>query len=164
MSRIEDSRSRINASEERFKNSDYVGAIREAGACIELSVKALLDMLQINYTTKQGRIPHDVSNKVPEAYEKLKPYLEEWEVKNARLTLARAMVLLRLLSSIRSYVEYPIKKLEVEAKDVFDYYFSKELAKTLTSLVRSTYRNINNWVGKMKRKKNTSNVRSVERL
>ena len=153
MSGIEDARNRINASEELLKKLDCAGALREAGACIELSVKALLDMLSIDYIAKSGRIPHDVSNKVPEAFDKLRPYLEEWEVKNARLKLARAMVLLRLLSSIRSYVEYPIKKLEVEAKDVFHYYFSKELAKILTSLVRSIHVDTNNWVNKIKRKK-----------
>ena len=153
MSGIEDARNRINASGELLKKLDCAGAIREAGACIELSVKALLDILNIEYATKKGRIPHDVSDKIPEAFDKLRPYLEEWEVKNARLKLARAMVLLRLLSSIRSYVEYPIKKLEVETKDVFDYYFSKELAKTLTSSVRSIYGDINNWMNKIERKK-----------
>lgn len=126
MSGIEDARSRIDASEELLKKMDYAGAIREAGACIELSVKALLDTLGIVYTTKQGRIPHDVSDKVPEAFEKLKPFLEDWQIESVKKELARAMVLLRMLTSIRNYVEYPIKQLELETKDVFDHYFSKE--------------------------------------
>jgi len=152
MSGIEDARSRMNASEELFKKMDYAGAIREAGACIELSVKALLDTLGIEYTTKQGRIPHDVSDKVPRAFEKLKPFLEDWQVENVKKELARAMVLLRMLTSIRSYVEYPIKQLELEAKDVFDYYFCRELGKSLVDSVRGSHVNIRNLIDTVKRK------------
>lgn len=84
--RIEDARERLNAAESRLKEYDYAGGINmyEAQRCIELSVKALPDKLKISYKTKKGRIPHDVSHKMPEAFEKLKPYLRDYEVDSTR--------------------------------------------------------------------------------
>jgi len=160
MSGIEDARNRMNASEELLKKMDYAGAIREGGACIELSVKALLDTLSIEYIPKQGRIPHDVSDKVPEAFEKLKPFLEDWQVEDARKKLARAMVLLKMLASVRSYVEYPIKQLGVEAKDVFDYYFSRELGKSLVDSVVGLHISIRDLIAQVKRKKKSVSLLS----
>jgi len=156
MSGIEDAYNRINAANELIKKLDYAGAIRETGACIELTVKALLGTLEIEYVPKQGKIPHDVSDKVPEAYQKLKPFLENWQAEDAKKKLARAMVLLRMLSSIRSYVEYPIKRLEMEAKDVFDYYFSRELGKCLVDSVRDVHVSIRGFISSVKSKKNKS--------
>ena len=49
--RIEDARERLNAAESRLKEFDYAGAMYEAERCIELTVKALLDKLNINYKT-----------------------------------------------------------------------------------------------------------------
>jgi len=154
MSGIEDARTRRDAAEERLKSWDYAGAIREAGKCVELSLKALLDMLSIDYTIERhGKrtILHDVSKKIPKAFEKLQPYLEDYEITSTRLELARAMVLHRLLSSIRDYVEYPIKELEVDAKDVFRD--SKELTTILVGSARSIFILASNLINKIKRRK-----------
>jgi hypothetical protein len=109
--------------------------------CLELTIKALLDKLGISYKTKEGRIPHDVSDKIPEAFEKLKQNikdLKEYEVKSIRVELARSAVLLRLLTSIREYLEYGVNEL-AGSKEVFDFTFARELAATIVEQVRNSY-------------------------
>lgn len=76
-----------------LEHYDYAGAIREARVALELASKAVLDKLDIDYFIEskgRRRFLHDVSDKIPEAFEKLKPYLkEDWEVDQARVSLAR---------------------------------------------------------------------------
>jgi len=79
----------------------------EAQICVYLSIKALLDKLGISPKTRDERIPHDVSNKVPEAFEKLNQNLQDLkdsEVKSIRGELAKPAVLLMLLTSTREYL------------------------------------------------------------
>lgn len=135
--RIEDARERLDAEESRLKESDCAGAMYEAQRCIELSVKALLDKLNINYKTKEGRIPHDVSDKVSETFEKLKPYLEDYEVDSARVGLARSALLLRFLTSIREYLEFGVGDL-AGSKETFNSLFAKTLASTVVESVRDS--------------------------
>jgi len=72
----------------------------EAQICVYLSIKALLDKLGISPKTRDGRILHDVSDKVPEAYEKPKQFpqdLKEHQVMSIRV---------EFLTSIREHLEY----------------------------------------------------------
>lgn len=71
MSGIEDARKRRNTASDHLKGLYYAGAIREAGKCVELSLKALLDILNVDYTVdRRGKriFLHDVSSKIPEAF------------------------------------------------------------------------------------------------
>ena len=83
MGRIEDAYSRCEIAKDLLDKEDYAGAIREAQQCVELSVKALLNILNIDYTIRQKdgkkKIPHDVGEKIPEALEKVKPLLGKHE-------------------------------------------------------------------------------------
>jgi hypothetical protein len=139
--RIEDARARLYAAESHLKESDYPGAMLEAQMCMELSIKALLDKLGVSYKTREGKIPHDVSDKIPEAFEKLKQYmqgLKEYEIKSIKVELARSAVLLRLLTSIREYLEYGVNGL-AGSKEVFDFVFAGKLAATVVDQVRNSY-------------------------
>ena len=102
--RIEDAGDRYFAAKESKEHYDYVGALLEAQKCIEYSVKALLDKLEIDYKI-EGRFVHDVSDRIPEAFEEVKAraVLHDHEVKSYEEELSRAAVLLRMLSSIKGY-------------------------------------------------------------
>jgi HEPN domain-containing protein len=47
--KIEDAYEKLSESELLFKNSKYAGALLSMQQCLELSIKALLDKLKINY-------------------------------------------------------------------------------------------------------------------
>jgi hypothetical protein len=121
--------------------------------CVELSVKALLDELGISYKTREGRIPYDVSDKVPEAFEKLKQCLQdlkEYEVKSIRVELARSAVLLRLLTSIREYLEYGVNGL-AGSKEVFEFTFAEKPAATIVEQVRNSYWRIYDLINRLEK-------------
>jgi len=148
--KIEDARERLNAAESRLKEFDYAGAMFETQRCIELSVKALLDKLNINYETKEGRIPHDVSDKTPVTFEKLRPYLKDYEVNPTRAELARAAVLLRFLTSIREYLEFGVSDL-ADSKETFNSVFSKTLASIIVESVRFSHWRIYNLISQIRK-------------
>jgi len=69
MGRIQDAYSRYEIAKSLLDREEYAGAIREAQQCVELSVKAFLDALNIDYMICRGNrkaIPHDVGEKVSE--------------------------------------------------------------------------------------------------
>jgi len=143
MGRIEDAYSRYEIARSLLDKEDYAGAIREAQQCVELSVKALLDTLNIDYIVlghgKKKAIPHDVSGKIPEAFEKVKPLVGKHEFDLQRRYFAQAATVLRLLTAIKDHAAYGIKELQVGAKDIFDFVFAKELAKILVDLSHESY-------------------------
>jgi len=150
MSKLEDAYKRLAAAEDRLKHLDYAGTLREAQACIELSVKALLDELGIDYRGKRDRIPHDVSDLVPKAFEELKDRLEDYEYDLIRLDLARAAVLLRMLTSIAGFLEYGVagrepKEVLAGASETFDSSF-RELAEAVVRLARISHGRIRDLV------------------
>jgi hypothetical protein len=122
----------------------------EAQRCIELSVKALLDKLDVEYKTKEGRILHDVSDKIPVAFGKIRLYLKDYEVASTRVYLARAAVLLRFLTSIREYLELGVSDL-ASSKETFNSLFSETLASTVVELVRSSHWRIHDLISKMRK-------------
>ena len=65
---------------------------------------------------------------MPEMFERLKPYLKDYEVDSARVELTRAAVLLRLLTSIREYLEFGVGNL-ASSKETFNSLFAKNLAR-----------------------------------
>lgn len=146
--RIEDASERLYAAESRLREFDYAGAMLEAQRCIEISVKSLLDKLNIEYKMKDGRIPHDVSDKIPKAFEKIKPLLKDWEINNVRIELARSAVLLRFLTSIRGYLEYGVNDL-AGSKETFSSIFAEKLAKIIVDLVKTAHWRISNLITKI---------------
>ena len=144
--RLGDAWRRRDAARELLERYDYAGALREAQRCIELSVKAFLDVLGVNYRLRD-RIPHDVSDRIPEAFEKVRHYLEDYEVNTVRGDLAKAAVLLKMLTSIRGYLEYGVNDL-AGAHETFDYSFAG-LSKELVELVGRCFGTISYLVEKI---------------
>jgi hypothetical protein len=148
--KIEDARASLSAAEIHLKEHNYARAMYEAQRCIELSVKALLDKLRIEYKMKEGKIPHDVSDKIPVAFEKIKSYLENYEVDWYRVKLARAAVLLRSLTSIREYLEYGIYDL-ASSTETFNSTFAKRLASIIIELVGASHWKIYHLISKIEK-------------
>jgi HEPN domain-containing protein len=146
--KIEDVRASLSVAEIHLKEHNYARAMYEAQRCIELSVKALLDKLDVEYKTKEGKIPHDVSDKIPAVFEKIKSYLENYDVEWYRVELARAAVLLRFLTSIREYLEYGVGDL-ASSTETFNSIFAEKLANTIVELVRDSHWEIYHLISKI---------------
>ena len=142
MGQIEDAYSRYQIAKDLLDNGEYAGAIREAQQCVELSVKALLGALNIDYTKRRGdkktKIPHDVSEKIPEAFGKVEHLLGK-QLNLQRTYFAQAAVILKLLTGIKDHAAYGITGLQVGAKDIFNFAFARELATILVSLSYESY-------------------------
>jgi len=145
--KIEDAQGRLNAAENCLKSWDYAGALLEAERCLELSVKILLEKLGISYKSEKRKIPHDVSDKMPAAFEKLRPSLDPHILDYYRAELARAAVLLKLLTSIKQQLEYGVEGL-AGIKETFDSTFSKELTERIVGLTRSAHWRIYDLISK----------------
>lgn len=148
---------RLMLADEFLKRYDYAGAIREAQVALELASKALLDKLSIDYYSikREGRkrFVHDVSDKIPEAFEKLKPYLkEDLEVDQAQVSLAMIAVLVKLLTSVKSYGEFGIKvgERKVEAREVFGPNFA-DMVEALVGLMHVSLSSIEDLMQKLSR-------------
>jgi hypothetical protein len=148
--KIEDARASLSAAEIHLKEHNYARAMYEAQRCIELSVKALLDKLRIEYKMKEGKIPHDVSDKIPGAFENIKPYLKDYEANLIRVKLARAAVLLRFLTSIREYLEYGVDDL-ASSTETFNSTFAEKIANTIVELVRNSHWEIYHLISKIEK-------------
>lgn len=142
--RIDDARERLNTAKKRLEDGNYSGAMYDSQRCIELSVKALLDKLNIDY-----KPTHNVTDKIPETFEPLKPHLKDYEVNSTRVDLARAIVLLQFLNSIRGYLEYGIKNF-ANSKEIFNSLFAEKLASVIVKLVTDTHVRIYNLIYKIK--------------
>ena len=128
---------------------DYAGAIAQAQEGVELTVKALLDSLRIEYVIQRRErkeFLHDVSSKIPELFLKLEPKLEEYERQNIKRYLAQTAVVLRMLTAAKDYAHFGIPELSFGAGDVFSFYFAENLAKALVGSSRSLCSNFwSNW-------------------
>jgi hypothetical protein len=127
--KIEDAEAKLSESEILLEKKHYPGALLSLQQCLELSIKALLDTLDISYIEKGRSIPHDVSNKLPVAFQKIKEILtcSEYEEEKYRKDLARAGFLLTFLTAIRKYLAYGFENL-ANITEIFDwsFYRSKE--------------------------------------
>ena len=116
---FKDAYERLGAAEGNLKRLDYAGAVREAQACVELSVKALFDFLQIKYDPK-----HDVPDKVfLEAFKIVAPKLKNYEAATFRNCLATARVYMRMLYCARRFAEFGF--LDASAGELFGGEFAK---------------------------------------
>lgn len=152
-----DAWNRLMLAEESLKRNDYAGAIREAQAAIELASKSLLDKLNVDYSQqrkgKKKFYPHDVSDKISEAFEKLRPHLEgDWEIKQTRVSLAMIAVTLKLLTKVGNCGQYGIKigEYRVKAGEIFSVNFSG-MTKGLITLVHISLRVIEGLIQKLSR-------------
>jgi len=148
--KIEDAQARLSAAENCLKSWDYAGALLECERCLELSVKVLLEKTGTSYRAEKGKVPHDVSSKIPEAFAKLRTSLDGYTIDYYRTELARVAVLLRLLTSIKQQLEYGIEGL-AGIRETFDSAFSKELAEQIVGLTRSAHWRISDAISKYER-------------
>ena len=119
-------------AEKSLKDYRCGDAIFHAQQCIEFSIKAFLQALGIAYEPK-----HEMKvSYFEEALEKMGSKLKEgWELKDARIILARAKVWMDLLGRIRSYAE-GYTPLNVPAKNLFDFRV-EGFARSVVDLVSS---------------------------
>lgn len=136
--RIQDASRRLEMARQCLEEADFAGAIREAQACVELSLKALLDILQIKYEKK-----HDVGTKIPEAFRKMKPFLlkepyyTKFETWKKRIGIA--VVLSRILAAVRNETTYGIQELGLSSQEVFLYFFGEKLSKVLVHYAEEAF-------------------------
>lgn len=149
-SRIEDAEIRLEIAKQRMEKADFAGVIREAQACVELSLKALLEVLGVEYRDKRGRYPHDVSDKIPEAFKKLEPLLRKepygtkfvaWKQRIGIVTM-----LSRILAAVRDQTTYGIQELGLSSKDIFLSFFGEKLAKVLLRYARQAYIDVHDMI------------------
>ena len=151
MGRIDDARKECEIAEKLLRDIDYAGAIHRTQMCAELTAKALLEHLKIDYSIKKSdrkKYLHDVSDKIPEVFEKLKPNLETYEVETMRETLARLIILLKLLTSIKDYAQHGIPELQIGGRNIFDLYFSQNLVKSLFKKTKKIHLDISYFLSK----------------
>lgn len=133
MAKIDDAYRRLQIAKQSFGNRDYASCLRECQGSVELSVKSLLEKLDIEYERQ-----HDVSGEIWKAVNKVKPSLKDYEFSQAKGDLGRAAVMLSLLGSVKNYANYGLEKTDVSANDIFDILF-KEFAEASFRLAEITY-------------------------
>ena len=129
MASLEDAYASYHSASKHLEGFNYAGAVREAQICVELSIKALLENLDIEYK-KEHDIGDDVFKGV---FQKAFPHLKGYEIKQFQECLAKSRVYLKLLSSIKNFTTYTF--LDVPAKNLFD----KEFAKTMVDYAGQAY-------------------------
>jgi len=129
------------AAEERLKALDYAGVVAQVQEGLELTAKALLDSMAIDYTIARPggkkEFLHDVSSRLPEALSKLEPMLEEHEKRSTKLEIARLAAMLRMLTGMKDLARFGIPELKLGAGEIFDYYFAEDLTKALLKVSKS---------------------------
>ena len=150
MGKIDDARNRFDTAEQRLKALDYAGAIAQAQEGLELTAKALLDSLEVDYMMRREggkkEFLHDVSSRLPDAFNKLGPKLQEYDRETTRLHLARLATILRMLTAVKDLARFGIPELQLGAGEIFDYYFAENFAKAIVESSRSLCSHFwNNW-------------------
>ena len=112
--KITDAERRRDAARERLEHQDNAGCIRESQASVELAVKALLELLDIEYP-----LDHDTSDQIPKAIAKLERSLSPERAYWIRNDLGRTIVTSRFLSSIKNYAVYGIQEAGIPAGTMF---------------------------------------------
>jgi hypothetical protein len=141
---LETANDRFRAAEECLNRSDFAGAIREAQTCVELSVKALLEILGIVYKPK-----HDVSDKIPAIIDKLKHWLGNDEVLAVENCLVPEEVWMKILVAMRSIATYGEQKLNIGADVIFSNESNKELVKLSVRETEKIYNTIAELIKKL---------------
>ncbi len=115
--KITDAERRKDAAKERLEHLDNAGCIRESQAAVELAVKALLELLDIEYPPE-----HDMSDEIPKAIQKLERALGPEKASQAywiRNDLSMTTITARFLSSIKDYAVYGMQEVGVPAGTMF---------------------------------------------
>jgi HEPN domain-containing protein len=152
--KIEDAEAKLSESEILLEKGHYPGALLSLQQCLELSSKALLDKLEISYIQKGKRIPHDVSDKFPEAFQKIKEILtlSNYEEEKYRKDLAREGFVLTFLTGTRKYLAYGFENL-ANITEIFDwsFYRSKEFTENIISTGKDCFRTIQEIISKIEK-------------
>jgi len=163
--KIKDAATKLEEGEILLDKGHYPGALLSLQQCLELSAKALLDELNISYIQKGKPIPHDVSDKFPEAFQKIKETLElsGFEEERYKKDLARAGFLLTFLTSIRKYLAYGFENL-ANITEIFDwsFYKSKEFTETCISTGKDCFETIQEIISKIRQTKNEKKNQKTE--
>jgi HEPN domain-containing protein len=112
--KITDAERRKDAAKERLEHNDNAGCIRESQAAVELAVKALLELLDIEYP-----LDHDMSGQIPKAIKKLEQALIPEKAYWIRNDLSRTAVTSRFLSSVKEYTVYGLQDAGIPAGTMF---------------------------------------------
>jgi len=111
---IDDAWSKYQLAEQALKSYDYANCVFNSQASIELSIKSLLDGLQIKY-----EMEHDVSDRLDEVPKKIK--LERYEISD----LSRLKAYSKLWVGVRNLTEYGDQRLNTAARKIFSEYEGK---------------------------------------
>lgn len=163
--------------ENGVKNSAAI--LLEMQKCLEDAIKVLLDQLDIPYFEKEKpsgkiRIYHDVSEKIPEAFSQIKNLLlrnngegkvygvNKFVIEDYRKSLAKTTILLKLLTSIRNWIDHGVEAFNFNEKrkiqlatstEIFNtsypYPEFKELAEILINMGEKCYEWINEIISKI---------------
>lgn len=112
--KIEDAGRRRDTAKERLENNDNAGCIRESQAAVELAVKALLELLDVEYP-----LEHDMSTEIPKAIQKLERRATDYDAYWVRNDLGLATIVSRFLSSIKDYSVYGLHDVGIPAGSLF---------------------------------------------
>jgi len=130
---IDDAWSKYQLAEQALKSYDYANCVFNSQASIELSIKSLLDGLQIKY-----EMEHDVSDRLDEVPKKIK--LEEYEIPD----LSKLKAYSKLWVGVRNLTEYGDQRLNIAARSIF----SEHEAKLALDHCSTTYHKCNHWLNK----------------
>lgn len=92
-----------------------------------------------------------MSQKIPEVFDKLKTKISEQDLTNAKRTLSRLTVMLRLLTSVKDYAQHGIPELKVGGREIFDWLFAKEFATALVDKGSSIMSDVRSLLEKISR-------------
>lgn len=137
MATFEDAYDKLTNAREALRRRDYPTAITSSQECIELSIKALFEKLEVPYERR-----HDIAEDYLPTESKKDPYqislrkLEgiksKEDVDRIKICLARARVLVKLLAGIKDIVKYGI--LGISSRSIFS---TTELQNLVGSIVKN---------------------------
>lgn len=150
--KIKDAEEKLSECKILLKESKYAGALLALQQCLELSVKALLDEVGISYISKKGKPTHDVSNKLPGAFQKIKEMLKlaKYEEERYRKGLAKAGFLLTFLTAIRNYLAYGFENLANIVEILGNFEDVKKFTETSLSFGEESFLIIKEIISKLK--------------
>jgi len=116
-----------------LKSLDYANCVFNSQASIELSIKSLLDALQIKY-----EMEHDVSDRLDEVPKKIK--VEQYEIPD----LSKLKAYSKLWVGVRNLTEYGDQRLNIAARNIF----SEHEAKLALDHCSTAYHRCSYWINK----------------
>lgn len=133
MGAMDDAGARMISARAALERRDYVNALSEASLCVELTAKAFLDLCKVSYEMeekgKKGRrLMHDVSSRIPELFSGVEYELTDEgkaaDIQRYAKIFGRLAIMNRMVWSIREYVDFGIREMNLGAADLFSFEMS----------------------------------------